>query len=239
MKKQQVRRIAKDAGTPPSPLLLPGLLRGAIPHEEFDYQTLLHCLRGYASPRDKITDLLVKGIIIRVKKGLYVFGQLYRRRPISREVIANLLYGPSYISLEYALQFHGMIPEAVETLTSVTTGRSRQFRTPVGTFTYRRIPLRAFRIGMDLVEREGQLPFLMATPEKALADKLVAERGFNIANVHAVREYLYDNLRIAGEDIRRLNPRRLAEIAKCYRSRRLVCLARAVVETHEIEGQGE
>ena len=117
------------------PDLLPTHLRGLIPREEFDYQTLNQGLRGYASPRDKITDLLRKGVVVRVKKGLYVFGPAFRRRAFSREVLANLLYGPSYISLEYALQHHGLIPEAVETLTSVTTGRSRQFRTPLGAFT--------------------------------------------------------------------------------------------------------
>ncbi len=59
------------------------------------------------------------------------------------------MYGPSYISLEYALQYHGLIPERVEAVTSVTTGRSRRFASPVGLFTYRSIPLSAFRTGMD------------------------------------------------------------------------------------------
>jgi hypothetical protein len=236
--KNQNRQIASGPAKSPHPSLLPGRLRDAIAHEEFDYQTLLHCLATYAFPRDKITDLLERGIIIRIKKGIYVFGPLYRRRPISREIIANLLYGPSYISLEYALQFHGLIPEAVETLTSVTTGRSRRFRTPIGSFTYRMIPLRAFRTGMDLVEREKGLPFLMATPEKALADKLVAERGMDIRGLRAMREYLYDNLRIPPEEIRRLDPRRLEEIGNSYRSRRLVLCARAVEEAQRKQGKG-
>ena len=72
---------------------LPTRLRQLIPREEFDYQTLLSYLQGYDYPRDKITDLLRKGVIIRVKKGLYVFGELYRRRPVSREALANLMYG--------------------------------------------------------------------------------------------------------------------------------------------------
>ncbi len=78
-------------------------IRKMIPYEEFDYQTLLGALKGYARPRDRITALLRKGVIIRVKKGLYVFGEHERRRPYSREILANLIYGPSYISLEYAL----------------------------------------------------------------------------------------------------------------------------------------
>jgi predicted transcriptional regulator of viral defense system len=226
--KKPNRQTGLISGNPPAPLLVPGLLREAIPHEIFDYQTLLQCLQTYASPRDKITDLLEKKIIIRVKKGLYVFGQLYRRHPISREIIANLLYGPSYISLEYALQHHGLIPEGVETLTCVTPGRSRQFKTPVGLFTYRTIPMDAFRSGMDLVQPEGGLTYLMATPEKALADKLAAERGSGIYTLQAVQDYLYEGLRIPVEEISRLDPRQLERIASSYHSRRLVLLARAV-----------
>ena len=59
-------------------------LRKMVPHEEFDYQMLLHALKDYAHPRDKITDLLRKGAIVRVKKGLYIFGEDYRRNPYSR-----------------------------------------------------------------------------------------------------------------------------------------------------------
>ncbi len=146
-------------------------IRKEITQEEFDYQTLLDCLKDYARPRDKISDLLRKRSIIRIKKGLYIFGDEYRRKPYSREILANLIYGPSYISLDNALQHHGLIPERVEAVTSVTTGRSRKFSTPVGLFTYRMIPLNAFRFGMDRVEMSDGRAFLMATPEKALADK--------------------------------------------------------------------
>lgn len=85
-------------------------LRKTIPWEEFDYQALLQALKDYAYPRDKITDLLAKGVIVRVKKGLYVFGDAYRTRPYSREILANLIYGPSCVSLEYALHYHGLTP---------------------------------------------------------------------------------------------------------------------------------
>ena len=75
-------------------------VRRQIQAEEFDFQSLLDSLQGYARPRDKITGLLRRGDIIRVKKGLYVFGEKYRQRPYSRELLANLIYGPSYISQE-------------------------------------------------------------------------------------------------------------------------------------------
>ena len=71
------------------------ILRKRINGEEFDYQTLIECLKEYSNPRAKITQLLRKGIIVRVKKGLYIFGEAYRRRPYSKELLANLIYeGP-------------------------------------------------------------------------------------------------------------------------------------------------
>lgn len=210
-----------------------------IPQEEFDYQTLLHALKGFASPRDKITDLLANGVIVRVKKGLYLFGPPHRRRPFSREVVANLGYGPSYISLEYALQFHGLIPEAVETVTSVTTGRSRAFSTPIGRFSYRSIPLKAFRHGMDRVESSRGIAFLIATPEKALADKVIAERGIGVMDTAAMREYLFGSLRIPAQELGRLLPGSLEEFARAYGSQRLRVLANVVREgQHSRKGGG-
>src|SRR4030065_2491708 len=122
-------------------------LREKSPPEELDYQTLLNALHGYSRPRAKITALLRDGVIVRVKKGLYVFGEEERRKPLCRELLANLIYGPSCISLVYALATHRLMPERVETVTSVTCGRSRAFDTPVGRFTYRMISLEAFPVG--------------------------------------------------------------------------------------------
>lgn len=200
-------------------------IRNKIEHEEFDYQTLLVCLRDYARPRDKISSLLKKGFIIRIKKGLYIFGDGYRRRPFSREILANLIYGPSYISLDFALQYYGLIPERVEAVTSVTTGRSRKFFTPIGLFTYRQIPLKAFRVGMDRVEIGGGRAFLIATPEKALADKLYGSRGVGIRTKKELCGYLEDNLRIDFTALRDLDAIILDAMARCYRSRKIRLLS--------------
>ena len=108
-----------------------------IGRDTFDYQTLLDALSDYSKPRDRITRLLASGAIVRVKKGLYCFGETFRRGPVVREHLANLIYGPSYVSLDYALGYHGLIPERVERVTSVTTRRSREFVTPFGVFSYR------------------------------------------------------------------------------------------------------
>ena len=201
------------------------LLIKSIPYEEFDYQTLLDSVHGYAQPRMKISGMLSKGDIVRIKKGLYILGESLRRRPFCRELLANLIYGPSYVSLEYALHYHGLTPERAETLTSVTCGRSRTFDTPVGTFSYRMIPLEAFRTGMDRVELDDGRSFLIAVPEKALADRIVADRGAGITTQKELHDYLLSSLRIAPGMLRELDSARLAEIAHHYRSRRVKLLS--------------
>jgi predicted transcriptional regulator of viral defense system len=200
-------------------------IRKYISNEEFDYQTLLHGLGQYSRPRDKISDLLRKGVIIRVKKGIYIFGEDYRLQPFSREILANLIYGPSYISLEYALHYFGLIPERVEAVTSVTTGRSRKYATPVGLFRYRMIPLAAFRIGMDRVELDDGRSFLIATPEKALADKIRDDRGNGLQTQGQLMDYLENNLRVDLTALTNLNTEHLDTIARHYGSRKLQLLS--------------
>src|ERR1700733_4520854 len=116
-------------------------LRKIIPQEEFDYGLLTGALSDYAGVRQKINELLKAGIIVRVKKGLYVFGPAYNNALVCKEVLGNLIYGPSCISLEYALSYHGFIPERVETITSVTPKRDKGITTPLGQFNYRYLGL--------------------------------------------------------------------------------------------------
>jgi hypothetical protein len=209
-------------------------IRKAVGREELDYQVLSSCLEGYSSPRDKITSLLRQGQIIRVKKGLYIFGSDYRKRPYSREILANLIYGPSYISLEYALSYYGLIPERVEALTSITTGRSRSFNTPVGLFTYRMIPLHAFQEGMARIELEDGGAFLIATPEKALVDKVFIDPASEMRTLKGLEQYLFDNLRIDTDLFTRLNGSSVGEIVKRYQSSKLQVLSRLL---RKVQGQ--
>jgi len=199
-------------------------LRKKIAGEEFDYQVLMDSLREYERPRDRITDLLKRKEIIRVKKGIYVFGEKYARRPISREILANMIYGPSYISLDYALHHYGLIPERVETVTSVTIKRSRRFSTPVGLFTYRRILMKAYQTGIDQVALEDGRSFLIAIREKALCDKVDQDRGTAVRTQKEMRSYLEDSLRIVPEDFRNLSADIVLEIAERYRSRKIKLL---------------
>ena len=196
-------------------------VRNSIPAEIFDYQNLTDALKELSSPRDKVTDMLRQGVIIRVKKGLYVFGDKFRRYPYSKELLANLVYGPSYVSLDYALAYYGLIPERVEALTSVTPNRPRRFSTPVGLFVYRRIPAGAYEAGMARMEMEHDQAFLIATPEKALADKIVSVRGPRIASIGEMSQFLEEDLRIDPGAIRSLSAERIDEFAGRYRSLRL------------------
>ena len=203
------------------------LLRHRIPQEEFDYQVLKLAIGEYASPRDRITALLRSGVIVRVKKGLYVFGDAYRRRPVCKELLANLIFGPSIVSLEYALGYHGLIPERVSTVTSVTTGRARSFDTPIGHFVYRPTP--CLSVGFTRVE-EGETAFLIATGERALADRIRDGRGAPIVTQRQMKAYLFDDLRIDEAGVSRMNPAEMRELGQRLNSQK-VTLCAGVIES--------
>ncbi|MBN1272102.1 MAG: hypothetical protein JXB26_07490 [Candidatus Aminicenantes bacterium] len=203
-------------------------IRERIKTEIFDYQTLIDALKELSCPRDKITDLIKKGIIIRIKKGLYIFGDRYRSFPYSKELLANLIFGPSYISLDYALDYYGLIPERVEALTSVTIGRSRKFHTPVGLFIFRQIPPRAYQTGISLVEEAHGQSFMIALPEKALSDKIFTEKGIPINSQKEMHRFLVEDLRIEISAIESLSLSKINEYANLYRSRKLRFLSSLV-----------
>jgi predicted transcriptional regulator of viral defense system len=188
----------------------------------------VNVLRDYAYPRDKISDLLAKGVIVRVKKGLYVFGDDYRNRPYSREILANLIYGPSCVSLEYALHQYGLIPERVEAVTSVTTKRPKEFRTPVGLFKYHNIPEAGFHFGLQRMELSDGRAYLIASPEKALADKFRSDRGLYIRTRKGCLDYLENSLRIEPGDLAALDAELLDKIATAYASKRIRLLVDSV-----------
>ena len=191
-------------------------IRNAATQEEIDYTLVLGCLRNeYAAPRDVITRLLHRGDLIRIKKGLYVFGKNYARRPYSLEVLANKIYGPSYLSCEYALSFYGVIPEAVFEITSMTTGRNKIFSTPVGRFSYRYVNPKQYAVGMTYIKLTSEYGALMATPEKAIADLLVT-RGEKMQDMHELEEIIYDNYRMDPEKIAGLGIGQMQEIAQIY-----------------------
>ena len=112
---------------------------------------------------------MAAGEVVRIHRGLYCLATKYLRQKIDPLVLAQRIYGPSYISLETALSYHGWIPEAVYAVTSTSLDRSREFDTPMGRFSFTRIPQKTFYAEVIRVEKEGG-GFLLASPLKALAD---------------------------------------------------------------------
>lgn len=189
-------------------------LRAQTPFEEVDYVFLMDRLKEYAQPRQKIRVWLQNKMLLRVKKGIYVFGQSSSRGPYCLEHLANIIYGPSIISLEYALSFYGWIPESVHEVTSVTTGRNKIFNTPVGRFNYRHQSRKYFPYGTtDILIKNRHV--LMATPEKALLDLLYFSKPI-ISSQNEFNEHLFENLRINEEQFEnsKLN---LYELASIFR----------------------
>jgi hypothetical protein len=118
-----------------------------------------------------------------------------------------------------------MIPERVEVVTSVTTRRSRTFTTPVGSFSYRTLQEARYSTGA-ILESGGNTAFLVATPEKALIDRVWTDRRFSGGRVADFEAYLLDDLRIDEEALSRLDESRLQSIAFAYGSAKVNRLVR-------------
>jgi predicted transcriptional regulator of viral defense system len=198
-------------------------LRKRVQGEIFDYQMLIHYLKEYKKPRDKISLLLKNESIIRIRKGIYIFGPQYQKRAISLEILASLIYSPSYISLEYALSKYGLIPERVVTVTSICLSRSKTFQTPLAPFSYSKRSSSVYPLGLTSLEIPQEGGYLMATPEKALVDFISQVKG--ISTVNEMQEHLYENLRMEPADLKKLNKILLSQILKAYQMENTLILA--------------
>src|SRR5262249_43347469 len=143
-------------------------------------QNLIPLLENYTNPRDFLSRMVKKGELIRLKNGFFVISEKIEKSPVPYEQIANLLYGPSYISFEWALSYYGMIPEGVYVITSAAATKSKCFTTPLGTFDYIYLSHFRYAIGIDQKENASGR-FLIATAEKALAD-LVHFKNKNLSS---------------------------------------------------------
>lgn len=196
-------------------------------NHSFDYRYLMDVLRSYRSPRAKVTKMLRQGEILRVRKGLYVRSPEYGGivEPVE---IANAMYGPSYVSLEYALSTHGLVPEQVYGITSVTTKRSRTYTTSLATYSFEHIPLRAYPVGVYL-KQWTSVGVLMATPEKAICDKVALTP--HLRTIKDIAEFVIDNQRIESDDLAKLSPELLAEIESAYGLESIRLLTRWITQT--------
>ncbi len=151
-------------------------LKEKVPGDVFTDTFLKNYLSGTEDSRYSLVKRWMKqGEIIRLKKGLYALGDNNRKKGLNLFQAAQMLYGPSYISFESALSYHGWISEAVHTVTSAVAKRCKEIKTPVGVFSYTPVKFRNFFAGVDRVENESGV-FLMASPWRALADYIYAYR---------------------------------------------------------------
>ena len=158
---------------------------------------ILYSLYGNLKfPENKIVDLERKGLIIRIKRDLYVVSKKIHNQEISSELVANHLYGPSYISLESALSYYGLIPERVYSMRSASTKQYKQYNTQLGNFEYIKVPENYFSIGINQKIIENKYAFLIASPTKAICDMIVTTSNLRLQSAKAMLNYLTENLRI-------------------------------------------
>ena len=189
-------------------------------------QTLHAMLEGYKNPRDCISRLVKSGSLIRLKNGFFLIADQINGRPIPFEQVANLLYGPSYISLEYALSYYGMIPEAAYVRTSMTTNRSRHFYTQVGTFSYYQLATHRYFVGVRHKENAFG-GFSIATPEKALADHV-----FQLCqgmNRDELLTDLVESKRMELDTLQSLDKALMYQIAEAYHAKIIDTLAEVII----------
>lgn len=184
---------------------------------------LLEKLKEYGDPFGKIRRLCREGRLFKLTKELYETDG-----DKSGYLFAPVLYGPSYLSFDYALSYHGLIPEAVHEYTSATCGKGKKkfYSNHFGDYSYRDVPTAVFPLETTLTEESGY-PYFLATPEKALCDKLYTLPP--AANQSELRELLLSDLRIDKRSLLNLQLQvmdALAEIYKCKNVRTLAGVLR-------------
>jgi hypothetical protein len=165
---------------------------GIIP---VDYALLSSIFNGYKYPRNKIANLEIEGKLIRLKRGMYVVSPEESGKLLSTELIANHIYGPSYISMESALRYYGLIPENVHIVRSMTTKRSRVFNNTISKFDYINCSEEYYPIGISQKIGDGY-SFLIASPEKALCDLIAYTPQVRPRFINAMLSYLEEDIRL-------------------------------------------
>lgn len=152
----------------------------------------------------------------RIHRGLYCLSDRYTQGRVNPLELAQRIHGPSYVSLETALSYHGWIPEGVQAITSVALGRSRTFNTPVGLFSFTRVPQRRFLSGVRRTSVEGGGAFFLATPLKALADHVYVQR----CDWHSAAPVV-ESLRVEDESLAELTGELFDEVMSAYKPGRV------------------
>lgn len=169
---------------------------------------------------------LKEGLLTRLRRGLYLIAKK-DSSPIDAFEIAQQLYGPSYISFESALSYHGWVPEAVYTITSASAKRSLFEKTPIGIFNYEHTPQEQFFMAVERKETKDSV-FLIAHPWKALADYMYARRKKWKSFAEVIDDLRLDESRIETSD-----KQPLEEIARFYHSPRVRRFAQMILKENK------
>ncbi len=176
------------------------------------YGMIMDDLRSYKCPKAKLGRLVEEGSYTQIKRGLYETDP-----GTPGYLLAASIYGPSYLSFDFALSYYGMIPEKVTTFTSATfgKGRSKCYDTPFGRFTFRDVPRQVYHLGI-LLNEEGNYTFQIASREKALCDKLYTMSP--VGTQKDLMVLLREDLRIEQDALYSLDIDDLRSIAEKYHS---------------------
>ena len=179
----------------------------------------------YSAPKNRLLFLERSGVYHKIIRGLYE-----TEKNVSPVVLAASIYGPSYISFEYALSYWNLIPERVSVLTMATTqkGKSKRFDTDFGSFIYRDIPKASFPFEVYIM-LENKRYFLIAGKEKAICDILYRESP--LGSVKQLKFFLFENMRIEQSDFDNLDFRILHELCPLYKSTNLKLLEKFLEKT--------
>jgi hypothetical protein len=152
-------------------------------------------LTKYNRVNDKISYMLEKEELTKIQRGLYVFNKVKSQNPFLNYIIANTLYGPSYVSRFSALSYYGLLSEQSVLMESMSLSRYREYDTPVGAYAYFRSSKETFPLGISSLNANEYSTFLMATPEKALCDIIWTEKSLPITTLKELTYYLEEDLR--------------------------------------------
>ncbi|PKK97255.1 MAG: hypothetical protein CVV58_02185 [Tenericutes bacterium HGW-Tenericutes-3] len=155
--------------------------------------------KDYTDVNGKIKRDIDKGSLIPLVRGIYETNS-----SIDGFLLSPYIYGPSYLSFEYALSFHNIIPERVFIYTNATFNKrkSKSYQNHFGHFTYRDVPNAAFPFFVKAYEEDGYAYFI-ASPEKALCDLLYIKKP--VISIKELKTLLFDDLRISKEMFEHLN----------------------------------
>ena len=166
---------------------------------------VLELLTEYKSPNDKISELIKSEALISIRRGLYIAGPKLDLPTPEPFLIANHLRGPSYVSLESALSYWGMIPERAYEISSVTIKTSKLYKSSIGRFSYKKLKTPYYSYGIKSIKFSPKQTMLIASPEKALCDKVVLTPRINLRSLKQTREFLLEDLRMDSEVLKTLD----------------------------------